>query len=118
MLARRCADRYGIYAASVIHLGLSETSDRAIWQYAFSHDFTVVTTNAKDFFQLLDVELHSGLIVLRESGLTRDEQWARLATAIDHIQSQRDPDTFLINRVIEVYDPNQVHSREVPPPRM
>jgi predicted nuclease of predicted toxin-antitoxin system len=54
----------------VAHLGLSETADQAIWQYAFNHDYVVVTTNAQDFLHLLNVELHPGLIVLRESGLT------------------------------------------------
>ena len=39
--------------------------------------FAVVTTNARDFIELLDVDVHPGLIVLRESGLSREEQWDR-----------------------------------------
>jgi len=37
--------------------------------------FAVLTINARDFIELLDVAVHPGLIVLRESGLSRDEQW-------------------------------------------
>lgn len=36
-------------------------------------DFAVVTTNARDFIPLLDAPVHPGLIVLRESGLSRQE---------------------------------------------
>jgi predicted nuclease of predicted toxin-antitoxin system len=115
-LAAWCAERRGIYAASVAHLGLSETADQAIWQYAFDHDYVVVTTNARDFLHLLNVELHPGLIVLRESGLTRDEQWERLVSAIDDIQRQPDPETYTINRVIEILGSGQILVREIPPP--
>lgn len=72
-LVGRLAD-VDVYAQSVPHLGLSGRLDHDIWRYALDHDFAVVTTNARDFIPLLDVEVHPGLIVLRESGLTRDEQ--------------------------------------------
>ena len=61
----------GCYGAAVAHVGLSGASDRAIWRYAYENDLTVITTNAKDFLALLDVDVHPGLIVLRESGLSR-----------------------------------------------
>jgi predicted nuclease of predicted toxin-antitoxin system len=75
-LVRNLADM-GVYAQSVPYVGLSGRLDHEIWKYALDHDFAVVTSNARDFIPLLDVEVHPGLIVLRESGLTRDEQWAR-----------------------------------------
>src|SRR5713226_1488400 len=59
----------GIYAQSVPHVGLAGRADHEIWQYALDHDFAVVTTNARDFIELLDVDVHPGLIVLRESGI-------------------------------------------------
>jgi predicted nuclease of predicted toxin-antitoxin system len=95
-------------------IGLAGKPDAALWAYAREHDFVVVTTNARDFLVLLDVEVHPGLIVLRESGLTRDEQWERLAEALDHILAQGDPDTFMMNRVVEVLSPGQLISREMP----
>ena len=77
-LIARCAER-GVIAQSVVYLDLGDTDDHLIWRYAFEHDFVVVTTNARHCLRLLDVELHPGLIVLREGGLTRREQWERLA---------------------------------------
>jgi predicted nuclease of predicted toxin-antitoxin system len=47
------------------------TSDPQVWRYAYDNDLVVVTTNAKDFVALLGVEVHPGLIVLRENGLPR-----------------------------------------------
>ncbi len=96
--------------------GYRRPPDQAIWQYAFDHDFVVVTTNAWDFLHLLNVELHPGLIVLRESGLTRDKQWERLVGAIDDIQRQPDPETYTINQVIEILGLGQILVREIPPP--
>src|SRR5688500_9045211 len=86
-LSGRCAAR-GVIAQSVVHLELDATDDYLIWRYALEHDLTVVTTNARHFLRLLDVELHPGLIVLREGGLTRDEQWDRLARVLDHLAAQ------------------------------
>ena len=93
-------ERFGeeaVYAQSVPHIGLSGRPDSDIWRHAFDNDFTVVTTNARDFIKLLKVEVHPGLIVLRESGLTREEQWNRLAPVIEHIKASRDDD-FMLNK--------------------
>ena len=68
-LVRKLGEK-GLYAEAVAHVGLSGEPDEHIWNYALKHDFTVVTTNARDFIRLLNVEVHPGLIVLRESGLT------------------------------------------------
>jgi len=50
----------GLYAEAVAHVGLSGEPDEHIWNYALEHDFTVVTTNARDFIRLLNVEVHPG----------------------------------------------------------
>lgn len=80
-LVRPLAD-LGVYSQSVPHVGLAGRADHAIWRYALDHDFAVVTTNARDFIELLDGPVHPGLIVLRESGLSRQEQWARVIPVI------------------------------------
>lgn len=85
-LAMRCGQDRRIYAVGVAQLGLSQTRDSDIWQYALDHDFTMVTTNARDFLRLLSVDVHPGLIILREGGLSRDEQWQRLIAVIDYIE--------------------------------
>ena len=75
-LVRRLAD-IGVYAQSVPHVGLAGRADREIWNYALDHDFAVVRKNAQDFVELLNVDVHPGLIVFRESGLSQAEQWGR-----------------------------------------
>ena len=47
----------GVYAQSVPHVGLAGRADHEIWQYALDHDFAVVATNARDFIELLDVDV-------------------------------------------------------------
>ena len=64
----------------------------------FEHDLVVVTTNVRDLIELLDVELHPGLIVMREAGLSRTQQWARLEPVLRRVLAAGDPN----NRVIEV----------------
>jgi hypothetical protein len=64
--------------------------DHEIWKYALDHDFSVVTTNARDFIKLLNVDVDPGLIVLRQSGLTRDEQLVALLPVIEHIRASGD----------------------------
>jgi predicted nuclease of predicted toxin-antitoxin system len=113
-LAVWCAERRGIHAVPVAHVGLAGRSDAAVWAYASMHDLVVVTTNARDFLGLLDIELHPGLIVLRESGLSRQEQWARLETVLDHLHQMPDPATHMVNRVVELWADGRLLSREIP----
>lgn len=97
----------GVFAQAVAHVGLNGQPDRAVWAFAMQHAMAVVTTNADDFLELLeDAELHPGLILLRESGLSREQQWTRLEPAIRFVQSQADP-SYLINRVIDILGPGQ-----------
>jgi predicted nuclease of predicted toxin-antitoxin system len=99
-LVARLAD-LGVYAQAVPHVGLGGRADREVWKYALDHGFAVVTTNARDFIELLDVEVHPGLIVLRESGLTREEQWLRIRPVIEEAKNSNDEDFFL-NKLIEI----------------
>jgi hypothetical protein len=52
---------------------------------------------------------------LRESGLSRTEQWDRLKPAIEHVQDSGDPD-FLLNKLIEITAIGQVEVCKVPKP--
>lgn len=113
-LVAQCAEK-GIYAVAVAHAGLSGRKDVSVWQYAFENDFVVVTANTRDFMNLLDVELHAGLIVLKEGHLSRDEQWSRLEVALDRILKNPDPAGFMVNRVVEVVSVREIRVREIPP---
>jgi predicted nuclease of predicted toxin-antitoxin system len=103
----------GCYGVGVPHVGLGGASDQVVWRYAYENDLIVVTTNAKDFLALLDVELHPGLIVLRESGLSREEQWDRIEPVVQHLLNVNDPD-FMLNKVIEIQAPHRFSVRELP----
>ena len=110
-LVGRLAER-GIYAQHVAHVGLAGAADPEVWRYAFAHEFAVVTMNARDFLALAaGVTLHPGLIVLRESGLTREEQWARLAAVVERLHDLDEP---LVNRVVEVWSVGEFDVRDLP----
>ncbi|HEY3912683.1 MAG TPA: DUF5615 family PIN-like protein [Stellaceae bacterium] len=102
----------GVYALSAPHAGLGGKSDAVLWGYAFQHDLTVVTANARDFIELLDAELHPGLIVMREAGLSRVEQWNRLEPVVQHVLATADAN-FMVNRVIEIWGVGEFDVREV-----
>ena len=104
-----------LYSQSVPHVGLAGRADHVIWQYALDHDFAVVTTNAQDFIALLNVPVHPGLIVLRESGLSRQEQWEWLRPVVEHVKNSGDED-FLLNKLIEITGVGQFKIREIPGP--
>jgi predicted nuclease of predicted toxin-antitoxin system len=104
---------FGCSGVAVPHVGLSGATDRVVWRYAYENDLIVVTTNAKDFLALLDVEVHPGLIVLRESGLSREEQWDRIEPVLQYLLNMNDAN-FMLNKVIEIVAPNRFSLLEIP----
>jgi hypothetical protein len=86
-LVGRLGDK-GVFAAAAAHVGLS------------------------DFIRLLNVEVHPGRIVLREGGLTRDEQWDRIQPVIEHILESSD-DNFLVNKLLEISGVDEWEIREI-----
>lgn len=102
-----------VYAQSVPHVGLMGRPDREIWQFALDHGFVVVTTNARDFMEFLNVDVHPGLIVLRESGLSREELWLRIRPVVEYLKAASDPD-FLLNKVAEITGVGRFEVREIP----
>jgi predicted nuclease of predicted toxin-antitoxin system len=103
----------GGYAQSVPHVGLAGRADQVVWQYALDHDFAVVTTNAQDFIELLNVPVHPGLIVLRESGVSRQEPWERVRPVIEYVKKSDDED-FLLNKLIEIAGVGRFEIRDIP----
>jgi hypothetical protein len=66
----------------------------------------------RHFLTLAETDLHAGLIILRESGLTREEQWLRLEPVVRFVAAVAEKD-FLLNRVIEVVSPGEFLVREI-----
>jgi len=91
----------GIFAQSVSHVGLAGASDSAVWAHAAANNLVVVTANVRDFLTLARLDIHAGLIVLREGELNRDEQFERLEPVIEFVNATGDPD-FLVSKVVEV----------------
>src|SRR5258708_38596161 len=56
---------------------------------------------------------HPGLIVLRESGLSRQEQWERVHPVLDYVQSSEGQD-FLLNKLVEGTGVGEFRVREIP----
>jgi hypothetical protein len=61
------------------------------------------------------MSVHPGLIVLRESGLSRDEQWRRIHPEVEYVKNSGNKD-FLLNKLIEIAGTRRFETREIPPP--
>ena len=81
---------------------------------AFSQDQVVVTVNVGDFITLAaGVDLHPGVIALREAELSEVLQWDRLKTALAF--AEQDCNGDLINRVLEVPEGGKCLMHAIPP---
>lgn len=110
----RWACESGVPAEAAVHVGLAGADDAAVFAYAFSNDQVVVTVNAGDFITLAaGVDLHPGVIVLREAELRAELQWSRLQTALAFADQNYDGD--LINRVLEVQQGGDCRLHVIPP---
>ena len=67
------------------------------------------------FIKLLDVEVHPGLVVLRESGLSRKEQWDHLLPLVKHLKAHGD-DNALLNKLVEITAAGHWVIREISKP--
>ncbi|MGH9605887.1 MAG: DUF5615 family PIN-like protein [Terracidiphilus sp.] len=104
----------GVFAQAAVYVGLRGQQDHIVWAFALRNDMAVVTANVGDFLDLAgDEELHPGLILVRESGLSRLKQWTRIEPVVRFVQSQADPD-YLINRAIDIFGPGQFYSFVIP----
>jgi predicted nuclease of predicted toxin-antitoxin system len=91
----------GIPAEAAVHVGLAGAKDDAVFAHALARDQMVVTVNVGDFIRLAaTMEVHPGVIALREAGLSAEQQWLRVQSALQLIQHGKDTD--MINRVVEI----------------
>ena len=113
-LLARWANELGLEAEVAIYVGLQGEPDLRVWRYAYEHSQIVVTVNVGDFIRLAnDVDLHPGVIALREAGLDRRAQWERLREAIAFIEQHCGGD--LINQLLEVRGAGDFILHTIPP---
>ena len=103
----------GIPAEAAVHLGLAGAEDEDVFAHAMARDQIVVTVNVGDFMRLAAaIDVHPGVIALREAGLNAEEQWLRVESALQLINQSRDSD--MVNRVLEVQSDVVVRWHEIP----
>jgi predicted nuclease of predicted toxin-antitoxin system len=74
----------GVDAVHVRDRGLNGASDAQVLDLAFREDRILVTSNVDDFVKLVRArEIHAGLVLLEEGGLTRLEQLQRVRRAVE-----------------------------------
>ena len=96
-----------------MHVGLAGAADQVVFAHAMARDQIVVTVNVGDFMRLAAaIDVHPGVIALREAGLNAEEQWLRVQSALQLIKQRRDPD--MVNRVLEVQSDVAVRWHEIP----
>jgi len=109
----RWACESGVPAEAVVYVGLSGATDDDVFATAFSQDQVVVTVNVGDFITLAaGIDLHPGVIVLREAELSAELQWDRLKTALEFAEKTCKGD--LINRVLEVQEGGECLLHAIP----
>ena len=113
----RWACEQGIPAEAAVHVGLAGSEDEVVFAHALAHDQIVATLNVGDFMRLAAaMEVHPGVIALREAGLNAEQQWLRIQSALHAIAQSKDAD--LINRVLEVQYDGVVVWHEIPASRV
>lgn len=92
------ANDHGYEAHHVAHLRMAGTQDRDVANYAWEHDFVLVTNNSADFLELYARrELHSGLLIIIPS-VRLELQKQLFAAALGHLTESGEP----VNQVLEI----------------
>lgn len=99
----------------VVHIrdrGMLGTTDPEVFDKAFAEDRILVTLNVGDFVKLASArELHAGVVLIEQPGLTRDEQLAVIQNAIKFIGNED-----MANRVVWVNDDGTMEFEDIPKP--
>lgn len=105
----------GVDVVHVRERGLLGATDAAVLDCAFQEDRIVVTANVDDFVKLARArEIHSGIVLIQESGLTREEQLTVMRRALDLREEEYSYRRDLINRVLHFWADRHVFE-DAPP---
>jgi len=106
----RWACEAGYPAEAAAHVGLAGAPDEAVFKHAYQRSQVVVTVNVGDFMALAaGMDLHPGVIALREAELSAEEQWQRVRAALAYVERRCRGD--LLNHVLEVQNASQLAPR-------
>jgi predicted nuclease of predicted toxin-antitoxin system len=97
-----------------INIGLLGARDDLIVERALADDRIIITSNARDYVQLLSRQsIHPGAILVQ--AFTRDRTWSLILAALAFIELQTRPADYMINRVVEVSATEGVRPYLLPP---
>jgi len=106
---------YGISIVPIQDRGLKTAKDSDIFNYAFEHDWIVVTANIKDFKRLaISGEIHPGIVFIEQGDLLRSEQISMLKIAVEAIRTQLEREEDMVNRVLYIDRDNRIRFENFP----
>ena len=106
----------GIDVVHVRERGLLGATDPQVLQRAYEEDRILVTGNVDDFVRLAHArELHPGIVLVEDGGLTKAEQTQVLQTTIGVLRAEEAAGRDLVNRVLHVWLDGEHVLEDVPP---
>jgi predicted nuclease of predicted toxin-antitoxin system len=93
----------GLDAVAVRDRGKLAATDREVMELAFAESRILVTANVDDFASLAATrELHTGIVLLVEGSLLRNEQLAVTRRAVVVIEAEAAAGRDMVNRVLRI----------------
>ena len=102
-VARILCEQFLIDAVAIRDRGLLGISDRQVLDYAFNEDRILVTANIGDFEKFArTLEVHAGIVFVKEGDLLREEQIQLMQEVVIFIQKEIEAGKDMINKVLYV----------------
>ncbi len=102
-VARYLCQEFCFDAIAVRDRGLLGATDPEVLAYAFEEDRILVTANIRDFEKLAAVvEIHAGIVLIKEGDLLAAEQIELIAVVVRVLQAEINIGRDLINRVLYI----------------
>lgn len=106
----------GVDAVHVRERGLLGATDPQVLERAYAEDRILVTGNVDDFVTLAHSrDLHPGLVLVEDGGLTRQEQTQVVRAAIVLLEAEKHAGRDLVNRVLRVWLDGGHRFEDIPP---
>ena len=91
----------GVDASHVRDRGMFGATDAEVLERAYAEDRLLVTLNVDDFVRLVRArDLHAGIVLIEQSGLTREEQLDVVRRALALIVAELEAGRDMVNRVL------------------